>query len=423
MVCFREENTGPLSIFADGKTGCLNCFKRIDIKRKKAGKDKLKQMKTKRRKKMWTYFAPAERADEKTLSFEIDLVSRNPVMSGLLHSVNGVLGVLNEQRQLLALNDSFLQILGVSDPQKCLGLRPGEALNCIHAHEEPGGCGTSKFCSSCGAAIAIVSSLGQDRPVERMCALTAQKDGGTVNLALLIKSHPLIIHGKRFLLLFIQDITRSQKRAALERTFFHDINNMLNVLLGSAELLVRENPSALAETVRDAALRLQKETAVQRCLMESDSYGYPLERQKVKAAHILDDLRTFFADHPTAYGKKMEIRDAHAGVSIRTDKALLLRVLNNMIINAFEASGEHGTIKIWLERNEDFLTFCVWNEQNIPYEAVNRIFQRNFSTKKQDGRGIGAFSMKLLGEKILGGEVSFKSSREDGTVFRFAHLL
>jgi sensor histidine kinase regulating citrate/malate metabolism len=56
-------------------------------------------------------------------------------------------------------------------------------------------------------------------------------------------------------------------------------------------------------------------------------------------------------------------------------------------------------------------------------EIANRIFQRNFSTKAQAGRGVGTYSMKLFGEKILGGKVSFTSSREDGTVFKFTHHL
>ncbi len=372
---------------------------------------------------MKTYFAPSERADEKTLTFEVDMVSRNPVVSGLLHSVSGVIGILNEQRQVIAVNDSFLEMLGVTNPKKCLGLRPGEALKCIHAYEEPGGCGTSKFCSSCGAAVAIVSSLGQDRPVERMCALTAKRDGKTKDVALLVKSHPIKINSKKFVLLFIQDITRIQKRAALERTFFHDINNMLSVLLGASELLIKESPSDLAETVRDAALRLQRETAIQRYLMESDSCSYHIEKQSVKATWILEDLKAFFANHPAAEEKNMVISNEHAGVKIETDKSLLSRILSNMIINAFEATKKKGTISIWLELKRDVVIFCVRNEQEIAPQAVNRMFQRNFSTKKGDGRGVGTFSMKLLGEKILGGKVTFTTSKEKGTVFRFAHPL
>ena len=64
-------------------------------------------------------------------------------------------------------------------------------------------------------------------------------------------------------------------------------------------------------------------------------------------------------------------------------------------------------------------SFCVWNAGEIPADIAKRVFQRNFSTKAQAGRGIGTFSMKLFGEKYLGGRVDFTTSSSDGTVFRF----
>ncbi len=66
-------------------------------------------------------------------------------------------------------------MLGIDDLAKALGLRPGEALQCIHADDEPSGCGTTKFCSTCGAAIAIVSSLKHNKSVERICALSSNR--------------------------------------------------------------------------------------------------------------------------------------------------------------------------------------------------------------------------------------------------------
>jgi sensor histidine kinase regulating citrate/malate metabolism len=45
-----------------------------------------------------------------------------------------------------------------------------------------------------------------------------------------------------------------------------------------------------------------------------------------------------------------------------------------------------------------------------------QIFQRSFSTKGS-GRGIGTYSMKLLTEQYLGGEILVESSQENGTTF------
>ena len=368
---------------------------------------------------MNTYFAPAERVNENEIIAEIELVNQNPVVTGLLHSISGLLAILDEHRQVVALNDSFLQMLGIDDPAKALGLRPGEALHCIHAHDEPSGCGTTKFCSTCGAAIAIVSSLAQNKPVEKICALSALRGDKMVDIALLVKAHPIEINKKRFILLFLQDISQQQQRAALERTFFHDINNMLNVLLGASELLVRKEPSELAEAIHQTSLRLIKEVAIQRCLSQNESCDYLPSWVAVTTGQILKELHSFFANHTSAREKNIQISEVYPDVSIKTDFSLLLRVLCNMIINALEGTAHNGVVKVWLEHDGNALSFYVWNAQEIPKEVATRIFQRNFSTKEQAGRGIGTYSMKLLGEKILGGKVNFTTTPKEGTTFKF----
>lgn len=370
---------------------------------------------------MDTYFAPAERASEKEIAIEIEIVSHNPVLDGLLHSVSGLLAVLNERRQLLALNDSFMQMLGIHNPEEAFGLRPGEVLNCIHAHEEPRGCGTTKFCSTCGAAVAMVTSLGENKPAERMCALTVGRGDTTVDLALLVKSHPIKINSDKFLLLFLQDITLQQQRAALERTFFHDINNILTSLAAASELLIFADPqSKLVKTIHNASLRLQKEVAIQSCLLQSEHCGYIPMYYDISVGQIFEELKSFYSYHPVVGKKDLLFSEDNQTILIRTDISLLLRVLCNMITNALEATAEEGIVKVWLEQKDGLLPFCVWNRQVIPPHIALRVFQRNFSTKEGAGRGIGTYSMKLFGEKILGGQVSFTTSPEAGTVFRFS---
>jgi len=369
---------------------------------------------------MDTFFAPAEKANEKDLVSKIEIVNESPVMSGLLHSISGLLAVLNEHRQVIALNDSFMQMLRIDDSVKALGLRPGEVLQCLHAHDEPSGCGTTKFCSTCGAAIAIVTSLEQDKPVEKICALSANRDGKVLDLALLVKSHPILINNKKFLLLFLQDITQQQQSAALARTFFHDVNNMITMLLGASELLVKKDPSKLANMIHQASYRLTKEVAIQQYLSQTESCNYQPVLRELTADQIIEELQSFFTNHPAAYNKNIDYSQSYPVVSVKTDISLLSRVVCNMIINALEATTENGKVKVWLESEGDFLAVCVWNLQEIPSEIANRLFQRNFSTKGQDGRGIGTYSMKLFGEQVLGGRISFTTSQEAGTVFRFS---
>jgi two-component system, cell cycle sensor histidine kinase and response regulator CckA len=99
-----------------------------------------------------------------------------------------------------------------------------------------------------------------------------------------------------------------------------------------------------------------------------------------------------------------------------TDRALLLRVLINMIKNAFEATAAGGTVRVWFELREAGPVFAVENSGVIPEEVRPHIFERSYSTKAAKGRGVGTYSMKLFGEHYLKGAVGYAS--EEG-VTRF----
>jgi len=100
----------------------------------------------------------------------------------------------------------------------------------------------------------------------------------------------------------------------------------------------------------------------------------------------------------------------------------LNRVLSNMIKNALEATAFPQEIILTsaLLKEEKGkprqLTFSVHNPGHISNENQNRIFKQSFSTKGT-GRGWGTFSMRLLAEKYLGGQVSFTTNPATGTTF------
>ncbi|MDO8963041.1 MAG: HAMP domain-containing sensor histidine kinase [Coriobacteriia bacterium] len=370
---------------------------------------------------MQTYFAPAERADALELQREIGAVNASLIMDTLLHSVSGMVAILNEYRQVVAFNDTLVGALGIDDPASALGLRPGEVLQCVHAHDEPGGCGTSKHCATCGAAVALVAALGLDEPAERVCALTTNRDGRDVDTCLLVRANPIPIDGGRFLFLFLKDVTIEWNRAALDRTFFHDINNMLGGLITASSLLANgtDDPE-LVRIIHQSATRVAREVAIQSSLRAGESSLLETRPEQTTVGRVLGELGDLFANHPTATDKIVRLREPVSDVEIRTDVSLLLRILANMVTNALEASAVREHIEVWAEVATGRVDFCVWNRQVIPESVALRVFQRNFSTKEGDGRGFGTYSMKLLGEQRLGASVSFTSTIADGTVFRLS---
>jgi signal transduction histidine kinase len=371
-----------------------------------------------------SFFAPAERSDSATFQRELELLSNNPFIDGLMQAMSGLLAVLNEHRQILALNQSLLQLLGISDADGVLGLRVGEAVGCVHAHEQPGGCGTSEYCSNCGAAIAQVASLAQNRAAEGVCAIESRRPGFDGNLFFRIRAHPMACGGRRILLLFMQDISQQQQAAALERVFFHDLNNTVTGILGMSDFLASElegEPAGIARGLFGLAQRLAREIEFQRSLAGSQPEGFQPVFSTFAVDQFLDDLRRMSDHHPAACGKHLQVVPPSPTVTLSTDPALLLRIVYNMVINALEATDNGGEVRLRVETGPNAVDFCVWNRGEIPAGIGRRIFQRNFSTKEASGRGLGTYSMRLLGEKLLGGQVTFSTSPTAGTCFRL-HL-
>ncbi len=362
------------------------------------------------------------RVGSEDLQQELASVTCSPIVDGLMQSVSGLFAVLNDSRQIVAVNDTFLSRVGANDTLDLLGLRPGEAVHCVHANDSPGGCGTGKLCVSCGAAIAIVTSLSQQTSVERKCVATIWRNGGTEDICFNVRSTPYPIAGKLYLMLILQDISEQEKWAEIQRVFFHDIRNIAFGLVGASRLLEESsqaNDVRLTKVVCRLSHRLENELKIQQGMVQMEVGDLQPDLQPVSIGEVLNCLKDIYQSHPIAISKKLTLPASIDGDLILTDLPLLLRVMSNMITNAFEASQNGGEVRLWLEQDVTSTTFCVWNSEVIPEQISGRIFQRFFSTKSEHGRGTGTYMMKFFGEKALKGKVGFTSTVPDGTIFRF----
>lgn len=369
-----------------------------------------------------TYFAPVRRTDRREFKNQIVDISHNPIMNTLLKAVSGLMVVLNEERQIVAINHAFLEALGIDNAEEVLGLRLGESLKCVHAHGAPNGCGTTPQCVTCGAAIATMAAIENDFSDEQMCAMTTEKDGVKSDICLLIRSHPMRVDDRRWIMLFAQDITQEQFWMNLERIFFHDINNSLASLLGYSDLLASEMPDHPAvQQIRSAAVRLNAEVALQRTLSRSKEGQYKPNRGYVPLSRIKKELGLLVDGHTARIGKSYEDSWPENDVNIYTDPLLVSKVLGNMVINALEATPKGGQVRLAVEvlEEEREVVWKVWNAEHIDEKYRHRIFQRYFSTKADSGRGLGTYAMKLFGEHYLGGKVDFVSDPAEGTTFFF----
>ncbi len=367
-----------------------------------------------------TFFAPVERASEADLRQAVELAADNPILVEILRDVGGLISVVDSHRQLIAVNDTLLETMGLADGASLLGLRPGEALGCRHAADAPGGCGTGVGCRTCGAAIAMLASQATGHPVDGECTLAVQRDGKPVDLEFKVRASPISIDGRKFILLFLQDVSEENRRRALERTFFHDLANAVMGVSALAQLLTDDDHGQhpeLTRSLNDAVATLVDEVRVQRLLLGKKPDPQSLRKSTFAVGPLVDDLVRLLRAHPAARNRRIDVQVDCRETLLQSDKALLGRVVRNMLVNACEATETNGSIRLFVNADARQATIGVWNSGVIAEEIVPRIFQRHFTTKGGSGRGLGAYGMKLIGESYLGGKVAFTTSAAAGTLF------
>jgi K+-sensing histidine kinase KdpD len=365
-----------------------------------------------------TFFAPAERAARSVVLRQREALEQSKT-TRLVDAVPQIIMVLNAQRQLVHCNLALLQMLNLDSMDAILGKRPGEILSCIHANRLPGGCGTSEFCTKCGAVQAIMSSLNGHQDIQE-CHLLRSVNGRIEALDLSVSATPFALDSESFTVFCVTDVSHEKRRRALERTFFHDILNHAGGLRGLLGLLAEDAPETMREELNLAHTQfkyLVEEIISQKDIMAAESNELTPHFIQLNGEDVIKVMASTYSSHEAAAGKLIRAEPAEGDLSLHTDYNLLCRILGNMLKNALEAASPGEIVSISCEADQDAVAFSVRNPGVMPQDVQLQVFKRSFSTKGRD-RGLGTFSMKLFAERYLGGEVSFISHPDTGTVFK-----
>ncbi len=363
---------------------------------------------------LFTHFASPERASDEKLKSQCMLFLQLPQMKDFIDAVPNIYLILNENRQIVYANGLLKEMLGTDNDEKIYGLRPGEVLSCKHSIETAAGCGTSEACETCGAVNAIIASLEGKSEVQE-CRIE-DINGNAYDFR--VWTTPYIIGGQKFAIFALSDISDEKRRSALERIFFHDILNTAGGLKGFAELLkdAPEDVDEFKEVIFSLSERIIDEIRTQKILLSAEKNELIANNQEFLVLPFLEEVCNSFKSQLMLGNKNIELIPCDKELTINSDRTLLWRVIANMIKNAVEASRSHDTVTVSAIYENDEVIFNVHNPTFMPKEIQLQIFQRSFSTKGT-GRGLGTYSMKLLGEKFLNGKIYFKSIQDTGTTF------
>ncbi len=240
-----------------------------------------------------------------------------------------------------------------------------------------------------------------------------------------------------------RDLRRSERLAAvgqLSASIAHEIRNPLASISGSIQVLrdrfrapgAGDDPAPLMDIVVRETDRLN------RLITDFLHYARPGPRnlEPVRVARAVEEvLEMFEAARPPGLALEVEVEEE---LAVWADAAQLQQVLWNLVLNASEAMGEDGLLRIRAaatgegpppqelagagrneaqERKKRWVEVSVEDRgEGIPPETLERVFDPFFTTKKQ-GSGLGLATVHRIVEDH-GGSVRVESRVGEGTAVR-----
>jgi len=169
-----------------------------------------------------------------------------PHLKELLNAFPTPVVILNEHHQIVAANQGLCGLLDRRQDE-LLGMRFGEAFNCIHWRDGHHGCGTSRICETCGALQAILRSQRKCGEDIQECSITRRTEEGEKALALRVRASSFDLE-RKFTLFSLSDISEEKRRALLERMFYHEVRNTAAGVRGLLEILPELSDQCRHET-------------------------------------------------------------------------------------------------------------------------------------------------------------------------------
>ena len=222
----------------------------------------------------------------------------------------------------------------------------------------------------------------------------------------------------------MESLERQASAGQMAAGVAHEFNNILTAMMGWTQLAskaVNGNDSAqIAISTIDNNTRRARRIAGE--LLEISSPSKTVERQLLYVGDVLKDaLKLLTWD--LANQQINVVEEIYETLPSSINATRLVQVFVNIIRNAMDAMGKNGTISVRVaQQGESVVTTISDTGEGISDEALDRVFQPFFTTKRRDdktfgGSGLGMVVSKRIVEEF-GGTIALSrgETRDIGTV-------
>ena len=231
----------------------------------------------------------------------------------------------------------------------------------------------------------------------------------------------------------LHDVTRIEAAEKSRREFIanvsHELRTPLTSIQGYVETLL-EDPGCTPETNREFlgviqknATRMNRLTEDLLALASVESPNYKLARHPIRASALVHDAIESLGGLVVDSGVELEFAGA-PDVMVMADADALNQVFGNLIENALKYGKAGKRILVGAKLLEHEVEFCVQDfGPGIPYEHLDRIFERFYRVDKARSRESGGTGLGLAIVKHIiqahGGNIRAESELGSGAAFYF----
>jgi len=211
-------------------------------------------------------------------------------------------------------------------------------------------------------------------------------------------------------------LCRLASTGELAATLAHEIKNPLNAIGGAASYIGKNYTGSLIEefvkVITDETVRINKLTS---SLL---NFARPMQPEPASndMNRLVEETLALLSQESKDHGVILEKHLFRELPPVHCDYNQIKQVLINLLINAFDAVHEGGTVTVETKSNNGNILVSVEdNGRGIAEENLKQIFNPFFTTKTR-GTGLGlAISKKIAKEH--GGDLQVRSSAGEGSRF------
>ncbi|GAB4411994.1 MAG: ATP-binding protein [Thermodesulfovibrionales bacterium] len=215
-------------------------------------------------------------------------------------------------------------------------------------------------------------------------------------------------------------LIRTEKLASLGTLLFgvaHELNNPLNNISTSCQILREEIETADPEFKKELLSQIESETDRARDIVRSIlDYSKTGTREVVNISNLVREAIKFIkAEVPPKVELALEIPE---DITVEADPQQLKQVFLNLIKNSIEAMDGEGKVTISAKHHDPHIEIRVTDTgKGMSQEVLSKIFDPFFTTKEgRKGYGLGLFVTHNI-IKEHGGTIDVQSSPGHGTTF------